>query len=97
MPFIRRRDGYRIEGCRYAALCGHREDASPQKAVGVWFPDLPGCFSAGDDVDEALRNASEAIELYPEEIAKDGCDLPRPRTVSELRSDARVAEDPRGH
>jgi predicted RNase H-like HicB family nuclease len=33
------------------------EDAGPDKAVGVWFPDLPGCFSAGDSLDEAIRNA----------------------------------------
>jgi HicB_like antitoxin of bacterial toxin-antitoxin system len=32
------------------------EDAGPDHAVGVWFPDLPGCTSAGDDIDEALRN-----------------------------------------
>src|SRR3954462_3632686 len=73
------------------------EDAGPDKAVGIWFPDLPGCFSAGDDVDEALRNAGEAIELYAEELAKDGRGLPPPRTVSELRSDTRVAEDLKQH
>jgi predicted RNase H-like HicB family nuclease len=28
------------------------EDAGPDTAVGVWFPDLPGCTSAGDDIDE---------------------------------------------
>ena len=33
------------------------EDAGPDHAVGVWFPDLPGCTSAGDDIDDALRNA----------------------------------------
>jgi predicted RNase H-like HicB family nuclease len=66
------------------------EEAGPEKAVGIWFPDLPGCFSAGDDVDEALRNANEAIELYAEELAKDGRSLPPPRTVSELRHDAGV-------
>ena len=38
------------------------EDAGPDHAVGVWFPDLPGCTSAGDDIDEALRNAPEALE-----------------------------------
>jgi len=39
------------------------EDAGPDRAVGVWFPDLPGCTSAGDDIDEALRNPPEALEL----------------------------------
>jgi predicted RNase H-like HicB family nuclease len=40
------------------------EEAGPDTAVGVWFPDLPGCFSGGDDLDAALRNAPEAIALY---------------------------------
>jgi predicted RNase H-like HicB family nuclease len=40
------------------------EEAGPETAVGVWFPDLPGCFSGGDDLDAALRNAPEAIALY---------------------------------
>lgn len=33
------------------------EDAGPDEAVGLWFPDLPGCISGGDDVDEVLENA----------------------------------------
>ena len=31
------------------------EDAGPEKAVGIWSPDLRACFSAGDDVDEAAE------------------------------------------
>ena len=31
------------------------------KAFGVWFPDFPGCFSAGDTLDEAMLNAAEAL------------------------------------
>jgi predicted RNase H-like HicB family nuclease len=73
------------------------EEAGPETAIGIWFPDLPGCFSAGDDVDEALRNASDAVELYAEELAKDGRELPPPRTVSELRHDTSVAEDLKQH
>ena len=46
------------------------EDAGPEKAIGVWFPDLPGCFSAGDDVDEALRNAEEACRFTPKQNRK---------------------------
>ena len=57
------------------------EDAGPEKAVGVWFPDLPGCFSAGDDIDEALRNAQDALALYAESQAREGRELPVPRTV----------------
>lgn len=73
------------------------EDAGPDKAVGLWFPDLPGCFSAGDDVDEALHNAGEAIVLYAETLAKDGRPLPAPRSIGELKQDAEVAPDLRDH
>ena len=69
------------------------EDAGPDHAVGVWFPDLPGCTSAGDDIDEALRNAPEALELYAEGLAEDGKQLAPPRTLTELRADPEVADD----
>jgi predicted RNase H-like HicB family nuclease len=32
----------------------------------VWCPELPGCTSAGETEDEALRNIQEAIALYIE-------------------------------
>jgi len=69
------------------------EDAGPDHAVGVWFPDLPGCTSAGDDIDEALRNAPEALELYAEGMEEDGKPLPRPRTLTELKADSEIADD----
>jgi predicted RNase H-like HicB family nuclease len=54
------------------------EDARPEEAFGIWFPDLPGCFSAGDDIDEALRNAQEALALYAESRAREGRELHAP-------------------
>jgi predicted RNase H-like HicB family nuclease len=69
------------------------EDAGPDRAVGVWFPDLPGCTSAGDDIDEALRNAPEA--LYAEALQEDGRRLQRARTLSELKADPATADDVR--
>jgi predicted RNase H-like HicB family nuclease len=69
------------------------EDAGPDHAVGVWFPDLPGCVSAGDDLDQALRNAPEALELYAEGLEGDGKTLPPPRTLTELKADPEVANE----
>jgi predicted RNase H-like HicB family nuclease len=80
--------GLRFAVTHYVAII---EDAGPDHAVGVWFPDLPGCTSAGDDIDEALRNAPEALELYAESFEADGKPLPRPRTLTELKSDPEVA------
>jgi len=69
------------------------EDAGPDHAVGVWFPHLPGCTSAGDDIDEALRNAPEALELYADALRDNGQLLPRARTLTELKADPEIAPE----
>ena len=33
----------------------------PDTGYGVTVPDLPGCFSAGDTIDDAMKSAREAI------------------------------------
>ncbi len=73
------------------------EDAGSDKAIGLWFPDLPGCFSAGDTVDEAMLNATEAVSLYAESLAKEGRSLPPPRSVAALRDDPEIASDLHDH
>jgi len=52
-------------------------------AFSVVVPDLPGCFSAGDTLDEAIDNAKEAIELWLETVIDDGGAIPEPRTITE--------------
>jgi len=46
---------------------------------GYWaeVPALPGCYSQGETVDEALGNVKEAIELYLETLREEGADIPR--------------------
>jgi predicted RNase H-like HicB family nuclease len=44
----------------YIGIVHKDEDSS----YGIAFPDLPGCFSAGEDLVELERNSVEAIELY---------------------------------
>lgn len=39
----------------------------PDSAFGVHFPDLPGCHSAADDMEDVLPNAIEAMELWLED------------------------------
>lgn len=52
-------------------------------AFGVVVPDLPGCFSAGDNMDEAISNAKEAMELWIETVIDDGGVVPEPRSIAE--------------
>ena len=51
------------------------------KNCGVVFPDLPGCISVGDDYEDAVRMAHEALSLY----ADDNNDMPQNRTLKEIK------------
>lgn len=52
------------------------EPGDDKHAFGVIVPDLPGCFSAGDTLDEA-------IELWLEMTIDDGAAIPELRSVDE--------------
>ncbi|ACT11232.1 MULTISPECIES: type II toxin-antitoxin system HicB family antitoxin [Pectobacterium] len=53
-------------------------------AYGVTVPDLPGCFSAGDTLDDAITNAKEAITGHIELLVEMGQDIPTVSTVGQL-------------
>jgi predicted RNase H-like HicB family nuclease len=48
------------------------EMGNDEHAYGVAVPDIKGCFSAGDTLDEAVKNAKEAIEGHLEILAEMG-------------------------
>lgn len=54
-------------------------------AFGVVVPDLPGCFSAGDTVEEAIDNAHEAAKLWLETVIDDGGTVPSASPFSALQ------------
>ncbi|PYT04703.1 MAG: hypothetical protein DMF60_14455 [Acidobacteria bacterium] len=41
------------------------------KRWAAFFPELPGCASAGDTEEEAVRNAKKALELWFEPSPSD--------------------------
>jgi predicted RNase H-like HicB family nuclease len=57
------------------------EPGTRTTAWGVVVPDLPGCFSAGDTLDEALAHAREAIEAWVDAVIEDGGEVPAPSSV----------------
>ena len=61
------------------------EKGDTRHAFGVVVPDLPGCFSAGDTLDEALTNAREAILLHLEGMLDDGKPFPAPTSIDQLQ------------
>ena len=50
---------------------------------GCWVevPALPGCYSQGETVEEALENVKEAIALYLEVLREEGQDIPKDEQV----------------
>ena len=46
-------------------------EPSDEGGYTIYVPALPGCISEGDNIDEALENITEAIELYLEPIEED--------------------------
>jgi len=47
----------------YQAIFQEEADGS----FSVWVPDLPGCASQGETLEEALANIREAMALYLED------------------------------
>lgn len=68
---------------RYFHAVVHKDEDS---AFGVHFPDLPGCFSAADRIEDVIPNAVEALSLWFEDAP-----MVAPSLVETIR--ARAADD----
>jgi predicted RNase H-like HicB family nuclease len=70
---------------RYYIALVHKDEGS---SFGVSFPDVPGVYSAADEMAELVPNAAEALALYAEDTA-----LPAPRALDDVRQDPSVASE----
>jgi predicted RNase H-like HicB family nuclease len=68
---------------QYIALI-HKD---PGSDYGVSFPDLPGCVTAGVDLDEARRMAEEALALHLAGMAEDEEPIPEPSSLEAVMAD----------
>ena len=62
----------------YIALFEYTDSESGYSVV---FPDFPGCITVGNDFDDAVRMAKEALALH----TSDEQILPEPRTLEEIK------------
>jgi len=69
---------------KYIALFEYEEG---KNGYGIIFPDLPGCFSAGDNYDDAYRMAHEALAFHLDGLALEGMSIPRPRTLEKIKAE----------
>ena len=58
----------------------------PDGSYGVGFPDVLGCVSAGDTIEEALAEGAAALAFHLEGMAEDGEPLPRPGSIERHRA-----------
>ena len=58
----------------------HTDDG---EIYGVMVPDIVGCFSAGNSIEEAMANVKEAIEGHLAILAEDGISIPEAGTIDD--------------
>ena len=61
----------------------------PDKEGGgylIEFPDLPGCISDGDTIDEAIANGKDALSCWIETAKQNGDEIPQPYSSTEVSS-----------
>ena len=54
-----------------------------ERNYSAYVPDLPGCVSVGDTLDEVKAGIREAIEFHLEGMREDGLPIPKPSTRAE--------------
>lgn len=57
---------------------------SEKGTIGVYFPDLPGCISGGENTEKAMENAKEALSLHLYGMEEDKEEIPSPSELSEI-------------
>lgn len=65
---------------KYYAIFGYSDDG-----ITVTFPDLPGCITCGESIEEAIQMAREALELFLEDIREE--EMPIPSMADDLHLD----------
>lgn len=65
----------------YIALL-HHEDGT----YSVIFPDFPGCVSAGDSFEDAVRMGAEALAFHVAGMQEDGEPIPAPRSLEQIKA-----------
>ena len=63
------------------------EPGDTETAFGVVVPDLPGCFSAGDTIEEAITGAKDAVAVWIDATRASGGRVPVASSLDAIRAD----------
>ena len=64
----------------FIAVLGMEDDG-----ISIEFPDLPGCLPCADTMEEALKNAQEALGLHLWGMEQDGEEIPEPTPIQNIQ------------
>ncbi|WP_439196618.1 type II toxin-antitoxin system HicB family antitoxin [Bacillus amyloliquefaciens] len=67
----------------FPAIFDAGEDGSD--GYTITFPDLPGCISEGENVDDAMSMAKDALEGFLYGMEEDGEDIPSPSAPKDIK------------
>lgn len=70
----------------YPAIFDYAEDG-----ISIEFPDLPGCLPCADNVEEAVKNAREALMLHLYGMEEDGDEIPDATPVNMIKCEKNQA------
>ena len=70
----------------FPAVFDYAEDG-----ISIEFPDLPGCLPCADTVDEAVKNAKEALMLHLYGMEQDNEEIPEATAVNEIKVESNQA------
>ena len=59
--------------------------------ISVFFPDLPGALTCGDDEEEAVYNAKECMELHLYNMELDNDEIPKSTKVKDIKLETNQA------
>lgn len=76
----------------YPAIVERGENDVGEVGFGVFFPDLPGCVSGGDSLEETLINAEKVLAMHVEAMVRDGEEIPAPSPLDGIAYDREVDE-----
>lgn len=75
---------------RYFPALIHKDEAS---SFGISFPDVPGCISAGDSLEECLAAGEQALNFHLEGLAEANHPIPNPSHLPAVSAAAHRDDD----
>ena len=54
------------------------------------FPDIPGCYTCGNDLDDGMNMAADALSLMLTHLEDEGRDIPPASDIASFKSDSKT-------